>query len=157
MREPHPLEGTGVSASPLGILDCRVAADTLDEKLFVFEYVPGEFEAAEERCLSPSGLVGATGWEPWSPDVEVELWVEPESVASSLAVVGCRGGEVEEVEVVDDAPFLASSCFWDFTSASDCIHRTKAKWGIVVRIALRTFSLSLSLLPRLALSPSLSL
>jgi hypothetical protein len=57
--------------------------------------------------------------------VEVVLWVETESVASSLAAVGCRGGEVEDVEAES---FLASSCFWDFTSASDCIHRTKAKW-----------------------------
>ena len=61
----------------------------------------------------------ATGWESWSPDAEVVLWVEPESIASSLAAAGCRGGEVEEVEVVDDVSFLASSCFWDFTSASD--------------------------------------
>ena len=102
----------------------------------------------------------ATGWEPWSPDVEVELWVEPESVASSLAAVGCCGGEVEEVEVVDDVAFLASSCFWDFTSASDCIHRTKAKWGIhVVCIALIGCSLSLfSLtLPLSSLALSLSL
>ena len=90
--------------------------------------------------------------------MEVELWVEPESVAS-LATVGCRGGEVEEVEIVDDVPFLASSCFWDFTSASDCIHRTKGKWGIhVVCIALIGCSLSLSLSPpslclHLSLSP----
>ena len=114
MREPHPLEGTGVSASPLAIVDCLVAADTIDEKLFVLEKVSDEFEAAaeEERCLSPSGLAVATGWELWSPEMDVVLscWVEPESVASSLAAVGCRGGEVaEEAEV--GVTFLASCCF----------------------------------------------
>lgn len=72
MREPHPLEGTGVSASPLGIVVCLVAADTIDEKLFVLDNVSGELDVAEERCLRLSGLV-ATGWELWSPDVDVVL------------------------------------------------------------------------------------
>ena len=61
MREPHPLEGTGVSASPVGMVDSLVAGDTIDEKLFVFDDVSGELEVAAERCLSPSGLVMATG------------------------------------------------------------------------------------------------
>lgn len=123
MKEPHPLEGTGVSVSPLGIVDCRVAADTIDEKLFVFEYVSGESDVAVERCLSPSGLVVATGWEAWSPDLAAVLccWVEPESVAS---VFGCRGGEAEEVVGMF---FLACCCFWAFTSASDCTYNSKSE------------------------------
>lgn len=125
MREPHPLEGTGVSASPLGMVDCLVAADTIDEKLFVLDKLSGELEVVEERCLSPSGLV-ATGWELWSPDVDMVLccWVEPESVASSQTDVGCCGGEVEEVdtEVLVEVSFLVSCCFWAFTSASDCMY-----------------------------------
>lgn len=56
--------------------------------------------------------------------------MEPESVASSLADVGfCCGGDVDaEVGV----SFLASCCFWAFTSASDCIkYETKGNMNCV--------------------------
>ena len=60
-REPHPLEGTGVIVSADGMVDCLVAGETMEEKLFEFDEVAMvvlvSFEAgvAEERCLSPSG------------------------------------------------------------------------------------------------------
>ena len=66
-RDPQPLEGAGVRASAVGMVDRLVAGDTIEEKLLVFDEVATslplldwlEEAGAKERCLSPPGL--ATG------------------------------------------------------------------------------------------------
>ena len=66
-REPQPLEGTGVKASAVDMVDCLVAGETIEEKLFVFEETATsslllgwlEDVGKVERCRSPSGQ--ATG------------------------------------------------------------------------------------------------